>query len=328
MSENSHQGQLKLDPWAASSLLQKSIRRGETSLAQYAASVLARHRGEGVFRRLLTIAIEDVGIADVELVGEVTRLVTDRPLRLVLGSDAEIMNELCAKLAAAPKDRSTDYLYSAASAALRNGSKNASPLIGEAATALSHCTTAADPLQLKEAPVRRFLESYGGDLPDAFEDAISHLSRRGGHPFVLMLVPLWAAFSTSGSEATIVTEALPETEFIEGIPLCTWCKHTAAGKAAISRFARENRKVSRELCRWVSEANRIAVALIAAFYADAVPVSRRLEWTHFRPLYEAGFEADMFEAGCPRAGVGPVFDCVRAELKHLNQLRAQLICRS
>lgn len=328
MSENSPNGRLKLDPWVASSLLQKSIRRGNDSLAQYAVSELRRHRGAAVWRRLLTIAIEDVGIADVALVGEVTRLATDRMLRSILGSDIEIMDELCAKLAAAPKDRSTDYLYSAATAAVGDGSRSASPLIREASSALSLCTTGSDLLQLKEGPVRRFLASYGNDVPDEFEDVVIYLTRRGGHPFVLMLLPLWSAFSNGSCEATTSTEALPETEFMEGIPLWCWDKHTAAGKVAISRFARENPKVSRILSAWVPQTIHVDVTLMAAFYADAVPVARRFEWQHSQSLFKAGFEADMVETGCPRDCIVPVLECVKSELGHLNELRQAVLMGS
>ena len=65
---------LNLDPWAASSLLQKAIRRGETALAQQAAAKLHGQRGNGIWRRLMTIAVEDIGIADVQLISDVVRL--------------------------------------------------------------------------------------------------------------------------------------------------------------------------------------------------------------------------------------------------------------
>jgi len=57
---------LRLDPYATSSLLQKAIRRGEGDLAERAAIRLYRLRGKGIWRRLLVIAFEDVGIGSVE----------------------------------------------------------------------------------------------------------------------------------------------------------------------------------------------------------------------------------------------------------------------
>ena len=51
------------DPWLISSLLQKSIRRGETDIARRAALTLSKHRGAAIWRRLIVIAFEDIGIA-------------------------------------------------------------------------------------------------------------------------------------------------------------------------------------------------------------------------------------------------------------------------
>src|SRR5690242_5959075 len=113
MSESPFHPSVKLDPWVASSLLQKGIRRGETELAQYAARFLHQYRGVAIWNRLLTIAVEDIGIADLDLLLEVTRLGTDKALRSVLASDAELIQDVVVKLAAAPKDRSADYLHSA-----------------------------------------------------------------------------------------------------------------------------------------------------------------------------------------------------------------------
>lgn len=312
--------ELRVDPWVASSALQKAIRRGEVELAQRAAVILHKHRGPGVWRRLMTVAIEDVGIADVALIGEVSRLATDKNLRAILGSESDLLNELCIKLAIAPKDRSADYLYSVSTPALRDGSKNVEPLIREAAAALALCTSAAKPMQLKEDAVRRLIASQKTRLPEVLEEIVTRFARTGGHPFVLMLLPLWTAFSAAG-ECTISTDELPETAFINGTPSYVFDKHTAAGKQAISRFARENPMVSRALSVWVPQANRTDVALTAAFYADAVPVARRLEWPLSKSLFAAGLGADMAEAGCPQEGIVPIFECVRRRLNHLNELR-------
>jgi replication-associated recombination protein RarA len=54
------------DPWVVSSLLQKSIRRGEGELAQRAAFTFFHLKGAAVWRRLMVIAFEDVGIGSVD----------------------------------------------------------------------------------------------------------------------------------------------------------------------------------------------------------------------------------------------------------------------
>jgi hypothetical protein len=45
------------DPWIVSSLLQKSIRRGETEIAQPAALTFFKLRGSAIWRRFMVIRI-------------------------------------------------------------------------------------------------------------------------------------------------------------------------------------------------------------------------------------------------------------------------------
>jgi hypothetical protein len=49
---------IAVDPWVVSSLLQKSIRRGETEIAQRAALTLFKLKGSAIWRRLMVIAFE------------------------------------------------------------------------------------------------------------------------------------------------------------------------------------------------------------------------------------------------------------------------------
>jgi replication-associated recombination protein RarA len=54
------------DPWVVSSLLQKSIRRGERELAERALFTFFQLKGAAIWRRLMVIAFEDVGIGSVD----------------------------------------------------------------------------------------------------------------------------------------------------------------------------------------------------------------------------------------------------------------------
>ena len=57
---------LPIDPWLASSLLQKAIRRGEADVAARAALTLFRLRRAAIWRRFMVIAFEDVGAASID----------------------------------------------------------------------------------------------------------------------------------------------------------------------------------------------------------------------------------------------------------------------
>src|SRR5438105_1039427 len=101
------------DPWIVSSLLQKSIRRGETEIAQRAALTLLKLRGSAIWRRFVVIAFEDVGVGSIDAVTIVVAASADAVLRKSCGGDALIAAHLAGLLADAPKDRSADYLVGA-----------------------------------------------------------------------------------------------------------------------------------------------------------------------------------------------------------------------
>jgi hypothetical protein len=101
------------DPWIVSSLLQKSIRRGETEIARCAALTLFKHRGSSVWRRLMVIAFEDVGIGSLDVVTTTVAAAGDSAWRKNHGGDLKLAVYLAGLLAEAPKDRSADYLCDA-----------------------------------------------------------------------------------------------------------------------------------------------------------------------------------------------------------------------
>ena len=329
---------LKLDPWSASSLLQKAIRRGEPELAKTAANTFFRYRGAAIWRRLCTNAVEDIGIADVALLQEVVRLSADRALRAALGSDAELIDHICERMALAVKDRSADYLYCAAiklEAAKEEAEHLRShpcesvvalaadatvPIIQRANAALIAVCDAK--LKLIPRRVEAFLVAFP-TRHASLEDAVLGLARMGVHPFCLMLPLLWSRFWQDGLPTKIVDDVIPVPEFVRSIPLYTFDKHTFVGKRAIERFALENDELRATLNRWVAIQRRTEVAGMAAFYTDAAPVAIRLDWATGNLLAKMGFMADMMEAGCPLSGAQSVLECSKSNLDHLNRLRRE-----
>src|SRR5215471_3043647 len=95
--------------WIASSALQKAIRRGEIAIAQHAAFTLHREDRSATWRRLIAIAFEDVGPADLDVILETVAAATLPKWRAVIGEEAVLRSTVCT-LATAPKDRSADYL--------------------------------------------------------------------------------------------------------------------------------------------------------------------------------------------------------------------------
>jgi hypothetical protein len=341
MSESSRHHQLRLDPWAASSLLQKAIRRGEATLAQQATTLLHRSRGAAVWRRLITIAVEDVGIGDLNLVCEIIHLANNKEVRALLAPERDLLTDICSRLAAAPKDRSADYLMSMATMApsalhnreemlhLKTGelmaiaANAALPLPQRAIATLLTCTDTAQPCRLRRERVENLLARMGA--PDALQSAFAALAFKPTEPFVLMLPLLWSQWQWAGGASRVVMDEPPEPEFVGSIPLYVYDKHTAVGKRAIALFAQTNPAVRETLARHVSSIQRIAVAEIAAFYADAAPVKLRLEWAEGHHLRLGGLRADMTGVGCSPDGVAEVVKAVQEKLPDMNAARRRFL---
>jgi hypothetical protein len=105
-------------------------------------------------------------------------------------------------------------------------------------------------------------------------------------------------------------------------------KHTRLGREAIWRFACENDSVRACLARFVPESRWRTSAYMAAFYVDGAPVARRLMWDQSESLEAFGIERDLLYAGMPAEGIGPLLGVMRANLRHLNELRREVLSRS
>src|SRR5205823_14004297 len=104
---------LKCDRWIASSLLQKSIRRGDAELAQRAAFRLLELDKTAIWCRLIVITFEDVGAGDLDALLEAVFVASSSAWRRGCG-EAAALGLATRRLAEAIKERSGDYLICAA----------------------------------------------------------------------------------------------------------------------------------------------------------------------------------------------------------------------
>jgi hypothetical protein len=65
-----------------------------------------------------------------------------------------------------------------------------------------------------------------------------------------------------------------------------------------------------------------------AFYVDAASIARRLMWDQSKALEAFGIERDLLHAGLPAEGIQPLLKVMRANVAHLNELRAQVLARA
>jgi hypothetical protein len=334
---------LAVDPWVASSLLQKSIRRGNADLAERAAMTLHRQRGNGIWRRFLIIAFEDVGVASIETLVDTAKACSDSAWRSAVGGDGLALRIVARQLASAVKDRSADYLICASRS--HPAFEDAWRRIQAMSIAQRLDLLADFNRPLPERAVAAWCASgieWGderrvgpGDLgsllhvfrelgvPPDLTSATHFAVRRTKEPIVIMTPLLWLA--SKSAPVRVVDCAVPPVTMIGETPGYAFDKHTSIGKAAIQRLARENEAVRSALAAFVSPTKFNDAAAIAAFYADGAPVSRRYDWKGSTELERLGVESDLRRAGVALDGIAPLLAVVRDNLDHLNALRGQLL---
>jgi hypothetical protein len=334
---------LPIDPWIASSLLQKSIRRGDADMAVHAALTLFRMRPGGIWRRFMVIAFEDVGAASVDALLVAVRAAIDLGWRANVGSDERVIASVARLLAEAPKDRSADHLICSSrsyppweEARRMAGSRSIMrrlDLVAENEQPLHVRAIAAwyssgiewdDERRVGKGDLSGLTAVFRSiGVPEELAMATRYAATRTCEPITIMVPLIWLEAFRDGHPA-VVDCPVPPSPAIRGVPLYALDMHTAIGKTAIHQFARENQAVRETLAEYVPEFRTQDAACMAAFYADAAPVSRRLDWSQSAALETIGVDNDLRSTGVSPDGVWPILEMVRGNLDHLNEIRARL----
>jgi hypothetical protein len=328
---------LVADQWIISSLLQKAIRRGESKIAQRAALAFYLHKKSAIWRRLLVIAFEDVGASSADVLAMTVAACTDAAFRKACGGDVAVALRLARLLSETPKDRSADYLICGAQ---DHPSLQRARHECESQSLLERLAGVADTADLRRCSLAVWYASglatgkkIGGDLPaltdtfralgvpEALASATKLAAERTREPITLMVPVIWLAAQRDRAP-TVVASSVPRSVTIDDVPMYALDKHTRLGREAIAQFARENDAVHEVLERLVPKESRREAAMMAAFYADAAPVSKRLVWDGAGHLEAYGIETDFLKKGVPTEAHAPLLAAVRDNLDHLNQIRA------
>ncbi len=163
--------------------------------------------------------------------------------------------------------------------------------------------------------------------PEDLVVATGIAAARTREPITLMVPLIWLAVEAS-EETRVCDFPVPPMATAGGVPLYALDEHTRLGREAIWRFACENGEVRACLERFVPAGRRRRAANVVAFYVDAAPVARRLVWDQSATLEAFGIERDLLHAGVAADGIGPLLWAMRANLGHLNALRANILVRS
>lgn len=100
------------DPYLLASAMQKAIRRGAIDIARRAGHQLLAMDRTRLWRRLAVTALEDIGIADIEVVAEMVAIASFTAARRLFSSETAALDHVLVKACSAVKDRSGDHLCS------------------------------------------------------------------------------------------------------------------------------------------------------------------------------------------------------------------------
>lgn len=336
---------LSRDPYLASSLLQKSIRRGAERVAELAAESLHDARGASTWRRVILIAFEDVGIASPQSVIETVNLATKFTAKDQSGEARKALRRLVHKLAIQPKDRSSDYLIAAAMThptlenardqCGRGGVEKQLELVADCSLPLATRATAAWYLSGLNGSAGPRLRTDGRlQLFKLFEElgvpaevvaATDQAVRMTREPMTIMFPLLWLGLNNSSSGTSYIRRSLDDPQTWNGLPLYSLDKHTRIGKRAVARLLLEDKDFESSLLEMVPSYRLRSVAEMAAYYADAVPTAPQLQWSQTSALVTLGRQADFVKAGANLTHVEDILRTMNCHLSELNKIRARLL---
>jgi hypothetical protein len=334
---------LNTDRWVANSLLQKAIRRGEVNAARRAAITFLEQGGAAIWRRLIIVAAEDVGAASPEVVAMTVAASTDASWRKRSGENAKVATCLARLLAGAPKSRSAEHLITSAD---QHPSFAEERRLVSASSIADNLDTVVDPSKsLAHRALAAWRASgigWNGDkvlgknlaglldafrqlgVPEALVVSTGVAATASREPITLMVPLVWLA-ANEAQEPTTVHLDVPRSSVIGGVPNYALDQHTRTGREAIRELVKQNLEIRECLERYVARPQRNDAAYMAAFYADAAPLARKLVWRGGDELEALGTEADLLTVGVAPDGIASLLQVFRENVEHLDKVRTHTV---
>jgi hypothetical protein len=329
-----------VSPWVAMSALQKAIRRNDNAVALRAASTLLANDPPRLWRRLLGICFEDVGLGAFDTVQSVVETLSSGDRDLLRGQEWSTATRLVGVLCAATKDRSADDMFIAASC--------------HPQLAAARCE--AERISNVEKLMR--LEEPGALLSKAviISDLTPSRWKRRSTPSVASRL-IWSALAKSGSSQKHVTiseagyrktrEVLPmmvallacsshcqnsvsspeETHSMmlpNGLPAYALDAFSHEGKACLSTFLKTETETARWFRDQVRPSRRGKILGGLLFRTEGSIVNVRLRDAiadALRNLADNGFHGD------PDIQIADAAALLRADFETLNDIRSLIINR-
>ncbi len=317
------------------SALQKAIRRGEFPTAWCASCQLLESDKASVWRRLQTIALEDIGVGDAETAAEIIAITTIPEARKLLGGNTRALRIAGSLASGALKDRSGDHLWSilrhdclsearfssdrglsrdGLAAALTNAKLTWAERMWALAQAMGANAGSPARVRPRDAKIAEVFLTFRelcvpGPLIDACE--VSAPRMRDALPF---LVPFaWLLWRESGAKGAERHHALPKQDLIGAFPAWAFDPlHTRMGRAAVELWWQD----AQPRPPW--RPKQLAIAL---WNLESAACDRTLDWPLGDELRARAYHADLLARGVPEEEHEELMEYVASGLPALHRAR-------
>lgn len=327
-----------VSPWVAMSALQKGIRRGDVQLATRAAATLLKSEPAKLWRRLVGIVFEDVGLGSLETIRVVTAA-TDRSARQQFGGDWAVASLLVETMCAAPKCRATDDLFLTISHHHELAELRASLTGVHLAKHLSRISERGAllgaSLSVLHASGVRWTGMVAGktsNAPATFDAmraagvdpeivALSEQGYRKTREPLSILLPLLTLARPPVEFTTQDDEFPPALVGRSGLPTYVYDAFSWEGKAALSRFLKRDTATGRWLRKHVAGERRLSVLAGGLFRVEGGLVRQRVMWPCAMTL---SWLADSGYHGMKLPDPAAFLEMICADLPTIDEERADV----
>lgn len=325
------------DPFLVTSVLQKSLRRGDAVYAHRAALALLHLDASRFWRRLVISACEDFGLSDLRLSMEVIAAASDKTWRRQSGGDERIALFLIDKLVRSPRDRRTDEIYMLAVAlSKQRGPREAlerlgmsselTRAIGAAIDIVKECETVM-PFRGKRGVIAKRCDAaiakmaYQGWAERELEAACMQARRTSQCCLPVMLPLVKTLMPSSPVGRKVVTRQHPALTSISGWPSYALDGYTRAGRIALMTLSKRNLALAEAVRPLPSSKERMEALTNLLFAVEGGVCTTEIS----DPLYD---ELKQYSLGCwtglPSESLSNGLNAMAGAVPELNAIRADV----
>lgn len=332
----------KFDKYVASSGLQKAIRRGHLTIALRCAARLICDDPARFWRRLVTIAFEDIGIGNLEVVSKVV-FSGDFSWRQKVGGEWVVAAHLVGALCVADKDRIADELIVLCQLqpALEDRRRHWPYALDQSLLGILAASTPLESAALAAwylAGTKRYRSPYLVARSSAlgaiwkayrglgFNERIVQVCERGspkGGEILAVLLPL-IANDFDRKNARVDEPTLRTTPMLGDLPSYVFDGFTRDGLQAITKFLDLSKPWRAFLARHVARPSWKSVTADVLFRAESGHTNRRVRWGTGDRIVD---EAARLIPGLPSAAADEGIALLSDELCLMDMARYEVISR-